>query len=82
MRQQQVDVVSQALAENEHVTALDLRGNGQLTAAGVRKVLRVLRRESKVESIELGGCFGLPEQAWRRPRLRCECETPRAVVAL
>ena len=69
-----MDVVSQALqlAENEHMTALDLRGNGQLTAAGVRKVLRVLR-ESKVESIELGGRFGVSEQAMEKtPRLRCE----------
>ena len=43
-----MDVVSQALqlAENEHMTALDLRGNGQLTAAGARKALRVLRESS------------------------------------
>ena len=44
-----MDVVSQALAENEHVAAF-LRG----------------LRESKVESIELGGCFGVSEQAMRR----------------
>ena len=43
-----MDVVSQALqlAENEHMAALDLRGNGQLTAAGARKALRVLRESS------------------------------------
>ena len=76
LRDKDMDVVSQALAENEHVTALDLRGNGQLTAAGVRKVLRVLR-ESKVESIELGGCFGVSEQAKEETRHACGANVRR-----
>ena len=74
LKEQDMDVVSQALAGNEHVTELDLRGGGQLTAAGARKPLRVLRRERKVERIELGGCFGVSEQAMEENR--CECETP------
>ena len=67
-----MDVVSQALAKNEHVTALDLRENGRLTAVGVYKILRVLR-ESKVERLE--GALVCPSKR-DAPRLRCEFETP------
>ena len=56
-----MDVVSQALAKNEHVTALDLRENGRLTAVGVWKILRVLRG-SKVERIELEGALVCPSK--------------------
>ena len=73
---QDMAVVSQALAKNEHVTALDLRENGRLTAVGVYKILRVLR-ESKVESIELGGCFGVSEQAKEETRHACGANVRR-----
>ena len=52
------------------------RENEQLTAAGVRKVLRVLR-ESKVERIELGGCFGVSEQAKEEARHACGANVRR-----
>ena len=65
---QDMDVVSQALAKNEHVTALDLRENGRLTAVGVWKILRVLRG-SKVERIELEGALVCPSTQRRRATL-------------
>lgn len=75
LRDEDMEQVSRALSDNEYVTKVDISGNGQLTAAGVRQLVEVLQ-QTKVCSVDMGGCFGVSKTL--RDEVCKACELNRA----
>eukprot|EP01043_Picozoa_sp_COSAG02_P010204 COSAG02_NODE_354_length_24016_cov_208.299231_15_plen_733_part_00 len=73
LRDKDMEQVSRALSGNEYVTKVNISGNGELTAVGMRQLAEVLQK-TMVDDVDMAGCFGVSETLRAEVCKACELD--------